>query len=442
MVFKAYDIRGLFPKEIDQGLAYLIGRAFVTHTGAKKVLIGMDMRNSSEPLKDALIQGITDQGADVIDTDLCSTPMFYFSAQKYEAGIMVTASHNPKQYNGFKLCREKATPIGQGSGMEDIKELVLSQEFPTVEKKGKIRTKNYLEEYVKFCLKFLTTKKQFRIVVDTANGMGGHTYSELQRQAPKSIELIPLYWELDGNFPNHEANPLNYETLEALQEKIREEKADLGIAIDGDADRILFVDNEGDIIDSAISATLITEQLIKQGKRRFLYDLRASKIFRERVEELGAQAIESRVGHAFIKNTMREQEISFGAEVSGHMYHEEMQYCESEIIPLLRMLNLLDEEPLSEKANVLKKYASIPETNYTVKDADGIMERVENSLSGAEKITKIDGLKMEFDTWWFSLRSSNTEPLLRLNLEADTQKILKEKTKELERIIKAHPSHL
>jgi len=438
MVFKAYDIRGLFPEEIDQGLAYLIGRAFATHTGAKNILVGSDMRNSSEPLKEALVQGLTDQGAKVTDTDLCSTPMFYFSTQKFEAGVMVTASHNPKQYNGFKLCRENATPIGQGSGMEEIKELVLSQKFPNANKKGKVRTKNYLQEYIKFCLKFLTTKKPFRVVVDTANGMGGHTYAELVRQAPKNIELIPLYWELDGTFPNHEANPLNYETLATLQEKVREEKADFGIAIDGDADRILFVDNEGDIVPSALSATLIAQELIKERKKRFLYDLRASKIFKERVQELGAEAIESRVGHAFIKNTMREQKISFGAEVSGHMYHEEMEYCESEIIPLLRMMNLLGDESLSEKVAPLKKYVSIPETNYTVKDADTIMKKVREKFAEQKpKITTIDGLKMEFDTWWFSLRSSNTEPLLRLNLEANNQKILKEKKRELENIIKA-----
>ncbi len=435
MIFKAYDIRGLFPEEIDQGMAYLIGRAFITYTKAKRVLVGNDMRNSSEPLKEALIQGLTDQGADVVDTDLCSTPMFYFSTQKYEAGIMVTASHNPKQYNGFKLCREKATPIGQGSGMEEIKELVLTQEFPAVTKKGTVKTKNYLQDYVAFCLSFLSTKKPFRVVVDTANGMGGHTYTELTQQIPKNIEFIPLYWELDGTFPNHEANPLKYETLKSLQEKILEEKADFGIAIDGDADRVMFVDNEGNVVDSALSATLISEELIKKGKKKILYDLRSSKIFKERVEELGAQAIESRVGHAFIKNTMREQKIAFGAEVSGHMYHEEMEYCESEIIPLLRMMNLLENNQLSEKVQELRKYVSISETNYTVEDANKVMELVEKSFENPLKVTKIDGLKMEFENWWFSLRSSNTEPLLRLNLEADNQRILKEKTEMMEKLI-------
>jgi len=201
----------------------------------------------------------------------------------------------------------------------------------------------------------------------------------------------------------------------------------------------MFVDDEGNVVDSAISATLIAQELIKEGKKKFLYDLRASKVFKEHVEELGGEAIESRVGHAFIKNTMRKEKISFGAEVSGHMYHEEMEFCENEIIPLLRVLNLLDEEPLSEKANTLKKYASIPETNYTVQDANNIMYKVEGKFTedNPEKITKIDGLKMEFDTWWFSLRSSNTEPLLRLNLEANDQKILKEKTEKIEKIIKA-----
>ena len=427
-IFKAYDIRGIVDKELDEGIAYLIGRAFVTFTKTTQVVVGNDMRKSGIKLKEALIQGIIDQGANVVDIGLCSTSMFYYVTQKYPAGIMITASHNPKEYNGFKLCTAKATPISGSTGIQDIKELVINQQFPVVNSKGIIRQENHLEEYIAFCTRFLQTTKDFRIVVDAGNGMGGYTYQALSKVLPKNISLIPLYWELDGDFPNHEANPLDEHTLKDLQQAIKEHEADLGIATDGDGDRIFFVDEKSNVVPAALSAALIAKELLQEHKgAKILYDLRSSKVLKETIEENSGVAVESRVGHAFIKQTMKEQDILFGSEVSGHLYHKEISYTENEIIPLLRIINLLaqEEKSLSELIKPLKKYHHIPETNFRVNNTQEAISRVRSALEKeAKRITTIDGLKMEFSEWWLSLRASNTEPLLRLNLEANTKEEL------------------
>lgn len=439
-IFKAYDIRGLANKELDEGIAYLIGRAFIQYTKTKKVLVGHDMRTSSPKLTDALIKGITDQGATVINIGLCSTPMFYYATKKYPAGIMVTASHNPKKYNGFKLCREKAIPIGQGSGMEEIEQLVINQKFDTPKKLGKIKQKNYLNKFTKFSSKFLKTKKPFKIIVDTGNGMGGLTYGNLISKF-RNVEIIPMYFELDGNFPNHIANPIKEDTLKAIKKRVIKEKADLGIAIDGDGDRCIFIDEKGNSIPPCLTGALISEEILKKRKGNIIYTVINNKIFIETINNNGGKAIESPVGHAYVKKIMRANKGLFAVEVSGHTYFKEMEYCENTIIALCKILNLIakKEKKLSELIKPLYKYSSIPETNFKItnrKKGLKIIEKVKKKYSKG-KINELDGLKVVYDDWWFSIRLSNTEPLLRLNMEANTKQKIDAELKKIKNLIMA-----
>lgn len=441
-IFKAYDIRGIYPTDLDEGIAYLLGRAFVTYTNVRTVLIGNDMRTSGKSLKEALMRGIIDQGANVVDIGMCSTPMFYFAAKDYPAGMMVTASHNPKEYNGFKMVRENATPIGQGTGMEELKELVLKQQFDEPEKKGTITQKKCREAFVEYCLNTLDAKSNYTVVVDAGNGMGGYIYEEVKKQIPKNITLIPLYWEPDGNFPNHEANPLKHDTLKDLQKAVIDNNADLGLAIDGDGDRSFFIDNEGGIVDAAHAGALIAQLILEENPdATFIYDVNSSKMLRETIKEHGGKSKMSRVGHAFIKRMMRDEDITFGSENSGHMYHSEIEYVENEIIPLCRILNVLDEQKQDfvTMLKPMRKYAKIEETNFELPNRDKIGEILTKAeeiyAERATDISHIDGLRMEFPDWWFCLRASNTEPLLRLNLEADSQRICDEKFAEMKTFI-------
>lgn len=444
-IFKAYDIRDTYPEPLDEGVAYLLGRAFVTYTGAKRIVVGHDMRTSSEPLKKALFMGITDQGADVIDIGLSSTPLFYFAVRKHHAGIMITASHNPKEYNGFKLCREHAIPIGFGSGMESVRRLVMAQKFPEPKRKGKVRMRSYMKEYLRFCKRFLKTRKTFNVVVDAGNGMGGLTYLEMQKRLPKNIRLFPLYWDLDGNFPHHEANPVKHETLKDLQADVLEQNADLGIALDGDGDRMILVDETGKIIAEEFTASLIAEEIMRGWRTKgkyFVSPLNVGSIFAEVVKKNGGKHAECAVGHAFVKKKMRELDALFGAEISGHMYHREIDYVENEFIPFFRILNIMTrtKKPLSELVAKYDKYPKIPETNFKLKKSqtsEKILKTVEAKYAkSAKKIKRFDGLKMEFDNWWFSLRSSNTEPLLRLVAEANDEKTLKDEVEKLKKLLK------
>ena len=433
MIFKAYDIRGIYPSELDEKIAYKIGRAFVSFLGVKKVVIGRDARKSSPSLFKALAEGITDQGADVIDVGLCSTPMFYFASREAEASIMVTASHNPKQYNGFKLCKEKAFPISGDNGIKEIEKLV-SGEFESVTK-GKIVKKEIVDDFIKHNLKFVNCKRKLKIVLDAANGMSGYSLP-LVFDKIKEVELIPLYNDVDLSFPNHEANPLKSETLQDLQKKVVEVKADFGIATDGDGDRCVFVDEQGEIISSDLAVALIAKQLLKDNKKAvIMYDVRCSKIVGETIEENGGKAIMSRVGHSFIKKQMREEKALFAGELSGHLYYQENNYTESVFISAAIIMNLLsDNGSLSSLVKPLRKYYATGEINSEVEDKDAKIQEVEKKYKG--KIVKLDGLSVYFDDWWFNLRKSNTEPLLRLNLEANSKKLMEEKRDELLKVIR------
>lgn len=439
-IFKAYDIRGVYGDELDEGIAYLIGRAIATFIPAKEILVGEDMRVSSKPLKEALIAGITDQGADVVEFGLCSTPMFYFATQTYQAGVMVTASHNPAKYNGFKICRDGTVPVGAPNGMDEIKRLVLEQDFPSADRKGTRRVINVVDEFIAFNLSFLKTDKKFKIVIDAGNGMGGYTYSELKKRIPHNIEIIPMYFELDGNFPNHEANPLKFETLKALQAKIKEVGADLGVATDGDEDRVFFVDNEGVIVPSDVTHAILAKQVLEEHPGSLiLYTVNESRIVPESIAAAGGKSLMGRIGHAYEKIAMREHNAIFAGELSGHFFNAEQTFSENTQIVFFRMLNILAElnVTLADLARPLRtRYAKIEETNFETHNAAQIIDALDSEYSNnAQSVSRIDGLRVDFADWWFNVRLSNTEPLLRLNLEATTPALMHEKFEELKRKI-------
>ena len=437
-IFKAYDIRGIYPEQLNEEDAYKIGRAFVTFLECKEVVVGQDMRKSSPVLFKSLIKGITDQGADVIDIGYCSTPYFYFGTAKHEAGIMVTASHNPAEYNGFKMCRKNAIPISGATGIMDIKDLVVKNDFSSPENKGKVIKKDIMANFIKHNTSFFNPNgKKLKIVIDTGNGMGGYTYSKVFENI--NLKVIPLYFDIDMSFPNHEANPIKLENVKDLQKKVIEEKVDFGLAVDGDCDRCVFIDEKGEYISADLMTALVAKELLKKNPgSTILYDLRSSWIVKEVIEENGGKAVMCRVGHAFIKKQMREENALFAGELSGHFYFKDSFFTESSIISTFLVANMVKEEekPLSEIIAPLKKYFASGEMNFEVNDKEEKMEELLKIFKDdAKDISKMDGIRLEFDNWWFNVRPSNTEPLLRLNLEAKTKEKMEEMVEKVKKII-------
>ncbi|NTU66945.1 MAG: phosphomannomutase/phosphoglucomutase [Candidatus Moranbacteria bacterium] len=440
-IFKAYDIRGLYPAELNEDGAYAIGRALVAHTGAKKVAVGMDMRESSPSLKNALLSGITEQGADVVDIGIVSTPMVYFASWNLDvdAAVMVTASHNPAEYNGMKFCLKGAVPIGEGNGMEEIRDMAVAGGFPEAVRRGEVEENETLkEDYVDYVAGFFkpgVSKK--KIVIDFANGMGiadKDVYSRFQND----IEAVSLFDELDGNFPNHEANPLKTETLGALQAEVIANGADLGIAYDGDADRVGFVDEKGDIVPMDFMIALLAKEVLKKypgGK--ILMDLRSSNAVKEVIEEAGGSVERSRVGHSLIKKQMREVGAVFAGELSGHYFFEENSKAEMATLAAMMLLNLMNEtgKKMSELTAELKRYFHSGEINSDVADKDAVMAKLKEIYKDG-KLDERDGIRIDFPEWWFNVRASNTEPKLRLNLEANTKEMMEEKRDEVLGVIR------
>lgn len=434
-IFKAYDIRGIYPEEINEEIAYKIGRAFVEFLASKTVVLGYDMRESSLSIFESLSKGINDSGANVINIGLCSTPMCYFANGKLkaDASIMITASHNTGEYNGLKLCRENAIPISGDTGIKEIEKLVLKNEFTQSKTKGEITiNENVKNEYMKHISSFAKINKKFKVVIDCANAMGA---VEMKVLAP-FLNITSIYHELDSSFPNHEANPLKTETLHDLQKKVKDEKADLGIAFDGDADRVGFVDETGNIIPMDLMTALISEDILSDKKETILYDLRSSNAVKETIEKNGGKAVECRVGHAFIKQQMRENNAFFAGELSGHYYFKENYTAESSSLAAIYLLNLMSKtgKKPSELIKPLKKYYQSGEINSKVKDTVKVLKIIEEKYSTG-KIDTLDGLKISFKDWWFSLRASNTDPVIRLNVEANTKELMEEKRDELLKLI-------
>ncbi len=449
-LFKAYDIRGLSPEEIDADFAYRVGQAMVVFTKAKTVVVGRDMRDTTPTLFDALSQGITSQGADVIDIGLVTTPMLYYAVAEYDlhdAGVMITASHNPKQYNGFKLCYGDALPIGGESGMKDVRDIAIAGPYPT-KKAGTIVTTDIRSSYIKKLISFVNVAKfqDLNVVVDTANGMEGAIIQDVFAKLP-SCRMTGLFLELDGAFPNHEANPLKEETLDALKTAVRSVRADIGVAFDGDGDRIGLVDENGETVRADwIGALLAPLLLTRSPGATMLYDVRESLVVREEIERAGGRAIMCRVGHGLIKPQMRREDAVFASELSGHFYFRDVYGAESSDLVLLLFLELLSAsgKKLSELVAPLKRYAHSGEINFEVADKDAVLAKLEQVYGHeATDISRIDGLRMDFrdvntpeNDWWFSVRVSNTEPLLRLNLEAKRAEKMSEERERLLAIIR------
>lgn len=429
-IFKAYDIRGLVDTEIDADFAFATGVSFARFLQIERepgtIVIGEDMRPSSPELADAFSAGATSQGMDVIRIGLASTDMLYFASGKLGLpGAMFTASHNPAQYNGIKLCLSKARPIGKESGLVTIENFVREGSPIALRNVGVEKQRNMLEEYVDYLLTLVDVTKirPLRIIVDAGNGMAGHTAPAIF--ARLNCEVIPMYFELDGSFPNHEANPLDETTLKDLKKAMIEKKADLGLAFDGDADRCFLVDERGIAVNpSALTALIAQRELQKHPGSKIIYNLISSRAVQEVIAENGGTGLRSRVGHSYIKKMMAESGAIFGGEHSGHFYFKEFWMADSGALAALHAIAALGESStsMSELLAPFNRYSSSGEINSKVADTQQATDLVRRSYdSDNVVIDELDGLTVNGDTWWFNLRPSNTEPLLRLNVEATTQ---------------------
>lgn len=436
-IFKAYDLRGKYPGEINKEIAFKVGFAFGRLIKGKKIVVGSDARASSPELKDALMSGLFKAGKEITDIGFSTTPMFYFAVNRLggDGGIMVTASHLGKEYNGLKLVEKGGISLTYDSGIGEIEKM--SREILYEPEKYSCSMKDVKAEYLEFIAKE-KIKLKGRIAVDTGNGMMGLIMKDFLERT--GIDYVPLYFDLDLTFPNHEANPIRKEVLEDLKKAVREEGAVLGVAFDGDGDRIGILDDEGNFVPGDILIALIARNILRKGPQKILYDLRSSKIVPETISEMGGTPVKSRVGHSFITRRMKEEDIFFGGELSGHFYFRESFYVESSLLALINLLEIMAEsgKKMSVLVGPLRKYFQSGEINFEVRNKKSKLEEIERfySAKGA-KVEKLDGLTMDFGNWWFNVRPSNTEDLLRLNLEADGRELMEEKVGEVEGIIKS-----
>jgi len=424
-VFKAYDVRGLVPDQVDERLARAIGRAFVGVVGAETVVVGHDMRPSSPGMAGAFAAGAAEAGADVVMIGLASTDQLYFaSGHLGHPGVMFTASHNPAQYNGIKLCRSGAQPVGMETGLAQIRDAVAQGAPVTATRVGSISEHDVLEAYAAHLLALAPVEgRRLRVVVDAGNGMAGHTAPAVfARLGEERVELVPMYFELDGTFPNHEANPIDPANLEDLQRRVVAEGADIGLAFDGDADRCFVVDEQGrPVSPSTLTALIATRELAKQPGAAVIHNLITSRAVPEIVSELGGRPVRTRVGHSFIKATMAESDAVFGGEHSGHFYFRDFWRADSGMLAALHVLAALAEadRPLSGLLAEYERYVLSGEINSTVADQAAAAAEVEATYAGCEGVSvdRLDGLTLTHRDWWLNVRPSNTEPLLRLNVE-------------------------
>jgi phosphomannomutase len=441
-VFKAYDVRGIYPDELDEAGAEAIGRAYVERFEPRRIAVGRDMRLSSPAMQKAVIRGAAAAGADVLDLGLVGTEMVYFAVGSLglEGGIMVTASHNPKQYTGLKLVRRGALPVGGDSGLLDLRDLIDSGNRRIADS-GEVRREDIWPAYVERVLSFVDVtaiKKPLKVVIDAANGMAGTMLPPVLERLP--IEAVRCYFEPDGSFPNHEPNPLLPENREFIVAKTLEEGADLGVAFDGDADRCFFVDDAGEFVPGDFVTALFAESVLaKEPGAKVIYDVRASRAVPETIERDGGVALMNRVGHAFIKARMRTDDAAFAGEVSGHYYFRDFSQADSGVVPFLLMLELISTKGrrLSEILVPLReRYFITGEINTPVPDvALKLQELKERYADG--RVSHLDGISVDFDDWHFNVRPSNTEPLLRLNLEATSEELMERKRDEVLEVIRS-----
>jgi phosphomannomutase len=438
-IFKAYDIRGVVPDQLDAGVARGVGAAFARFTGAPRVLVGRDMRPSGVELTAAFAEGATSQGVDVVDLGLISTDLAYFAAGSLDApAAMFTASHNPAKYNGIKLCLAGAKPVGQDTGLADIKEMVAGGDLPDAGTKGSVSEMNLLDKYADHVRSFVDVDalRPLKVVADTANGMGGLVAPAVFDGLPYELEI--MFGELDGTFPNHPPDPINPENLKALQARVLEEGADVGLAFDGDADRVFLIDEKAQPMSGSTTTAFVAKSILaKNPGAGIIYNLICSKAVPEIIKENGGTPIRTRVGHSFIKSVMAETDAVFGGEHSGHYYFRDNYRADSGLIAAMVVLEELSRvpEPLSELRKPLERYAASGEVNVEVDDPPGTVERVSEAYGEADQ-ERVDGLTVDFGDWWFNLRPSNTEPLLRLNLESPDENSCKEHLNEVLALMK------
>src|ERR687885_174163 len=433
-IFKAYDIRGVYPENLDEDVARDIGRAFVKHLdlSGSRVVVARDMRLSGEALEKAFIEGVTQAGADVLDLGLVSTDALYFAVGHLEepGGAMITASHNPKEYNGFKLCREEAIALSGEHGIGQIRDLIVSGKLPQpAEYAGSVEQSDIAEDYAEHCLTFINTEdlRSLKIVVDAGNGMAGKMLPPIFERLP--FEYVPMYFELDGSFPYHPPNPIEPENVRELQERVLSEGADFGVAFDGDADRCFIIDEKGTTVSGDLAAALIARNVLeKEPGATILYSAVCSKAFPELVEREGGKAIRTKAGHSIIKPQMRENDAAFGGEHSGHFYFRDNYFADSGIIAMLKVAELVARQdgPLSDLLAPIDPYVRSGEINSEVEDQEATLQEVEEHFAQRDdpKIDHLDGLTVDYGSWWFNLRLSNTEPLLRLNVEASNRETM------------------
>lgn len=461
-IFKANDVRGIYPKELNEETAYLIGRAFVKFLKTRptcwpglvrrrlklNIVVGSDNRLSTPKLKKSLIKGIIEEGADVIDVGLATTPMFYFAVfhNHYDAGIMITASHNPPEYNGLKFVREEAIPVAENSGLKEIRKIArkLAVQLPTPlltkEIAGKIKKEEVLSEYLKFNLNYLSPEKikPLRIVIDTGNGMAGIVVVKIFKKLP--LKVFHLFSELDGNFPNHLPDPSVKENLAILEKEVKNKKADLGVVFDGDGDRIVFVDEKGKFIPPDLITALIAELILRnKAGEKIIYEICSSNIVRDVVQRRGGKPIIWKVGHSLLKEKIRKENIIFGGETSGHYFLRENYFSEAPFFVLFKILEEISQggKKISELILPYKKYCRSESVNIKIEKAKNIkkiLQKLEKHF-GKGSISHLDGLRIDFSDWWFSARASHTEPVLRVVVEARTKKEMEEKKKEILNIL-------
>ena len=443
-VFKAYDVRGLYPSEVDEDGAYRIGRAYVEHFEPRTIAVGRDMRLSSETMARAVIDGAADGGADVLDLGLVGTEMVYHAVGELglEGGICVTASHNPKEYTGMKIVRRGALPVGGDSGLADVR-AGAEAGFGDVVRRGAVREEDVWPGFVAKVLSFVDagTIRPLRVVIDAANGMAGAMLPPVLERLPQ-LDVVRCYFEPDGSFPNHEPNPLLPENREFIVAKVVQEAADLGVAYDGDADRCFFVDDKGEFVPGDFVTALIAEAMLEGARgEKVIYDVRASWAVPETIERAGGVPLVNRVGHAFIKQRMRKEDAVFAGEVSAHYYFRDFSQADTGVVPFLVMLDLLSrrKKKLSEiLAPYRERFFLTGEINMPVADVPlKLQELKERYASKGGRVSHLDGISIDFDDWHFNVRPSNTEPLLRLNLEALSESLMTEKRDEVLALIRA-----
>lgn len=440
-IFRDYDIRGTYPDQLNEEAYYVIGRAVASYLGVPQIAVGYDTRLSSPSLFKALTSGIMDQGTDVVNLGLISTEMHYFASgfYKFPANIIISASHNPPNYNGLKIVTKGVVPLSGENGLPEIRKLSLGQNFKHSSRKGKMTKKEIMDDWIEHAFSFIDRAKlgKMKVAVDAGNGMGGISWEKLRGKL--NMEIIPLYFEPDGHFPHHLADPIKPENLRDLIQVVITKKADVGLALDGDADRLFIVDEKGNRVSGTVATALLARALLrKYGKAPVLYNAVCGKIVPEIIKKSGGTPVRVRVGHSFIKKHMKKHHALFAGEHSGHFYFRDNYGAESSLIAGLIILEYISKrnKKLSDIVKELDKYPSSGEINFWTDNPDKIITQVESEFKDADAIDHLDGLSVWYNDWWLNLRSSKTEPYVRLNIEADNKNILKDKTEYLSGLLK------